>query len=375
MLDSPSQLLLRHDVVQDDTWLVNAQDSLGQQHQLNSHFFYADTYYKYGRAEDTFGPSLSCDGPCVGSNEALREDSRQRPYPGSGAGRRVEPLDDASNHRSVVIYVPKEKPLFWMIMANLAACLEAGTRLYLVGSNKGGIKSLIKHLPPQWQSARKVASGNHCLLFETERSAVAAQPFTLRDYTTKYPVALSDPAADVLTVTNLPGVFSDQRVDVGTAVLLEYLLGLKRSKNGLRVLDFACGNGVIGAFLRQHFAVSELVACDISAMALYCSEQTLAAQGLPSKYQVVASDGLNNVSGHFDWIVSNPPFHAGQKTDYRIAEQFFADAAKQLTRSGRLTVVANSFLGYNELLERHFRNVNEVLNTRKYKIIEAAHPF
>lgn len=342
MLDSTSQLLLRHDVLQADTWLVNAPDNLGQQRQLTSHFYYADKYAQFGQAGDTFAPSLA---------------------PGS-----------VSSGSPVVLYVPKEKPLFWMIMANLAACLDAGVPLYLVGSNKGGIKSLVKRFPAQWQAAHKVASGNHCLLYQTQRSDTPGQPFDLRDYATQYQVEVPGLAAHSINITNLPGVFSEQRLDLGTAVLLDYLSDLKRPNSLPRVLDFACGNGVIGAFIRQQFAIDELVACDISAMALYCTEQTLAAQKLSSRYQVVASDGLSKVSGHFDWIVSNPPFHAGQKTDYRIAEQFFADAAKQLTRGGRLTVVANSFLGYNELLERHFRSVEEVVNTRKYKIIEAAHP-
>ena len=342
MLDSPSQLLLRHDVLHADTWLVNAQDNLGLQQQLTSHFYYADKYARFASADDTFAAAL--------------------------------PARETAITCPVVLYVPKEKPLFWMMMANLAACLASETPVYLVGSNKGGIKSLVSRLPAAWQAVQKVASGNHCLLYQTRRSDVATPPFKLPDYVTGYPVNIPGTSAAPIAVTNLPGVFSEQRLDLGTAVLLEYLHGLQRPPTAPRVLDFACGNGVIGAFVRQHLAASDLVACDISAMALYCAEQTLAAQGLSSPYKVIASDGLSKVSGHFDWIVSNPPFHAGQKTDYGISEQFFADAARQLTRGGRLTVVANSFLGYNELLERHFRSVEEVVNTRKYKIIEAAHP-
>lgn len=338
MLDNTSQLLLRHSVLQATTWLVNAQDNLGQQHQLSSHFYYFDKYARFAQPKDTFAAELPI---------------RSQP---------------------VVLYVPKEKPLFWMILANLAACLAAGVPLYLVGSNRGGIKSLVKSLPDAWQPALKVASGNHCVLFQTQRTETPVSAFSLADYATDYPLAVPG-AATPMHVANLPGVFSDQKLDQGTAVLLEYLATQQRPKTLSRVLDFACGSGVIGGFIRAYFAPTELIACDISAMALHCAEHTLASQALASSYQVLASDGLTEVRGHFDWIISNPPFHAGQQTDYSIAEQFFEAAAKQLTRNGRLTIVANSFLGYNERLERHFRTVNEVINTRKYKVIEAYDPY
>lgn len=347
MLDSTSQLLLRHDVLQPDTWLVNAQDNLGQHEQLTSHFYYANLYARYAMPDDSFAAELP--------------------------------------HRSqpVVLYVPKEKPLFWMILANLAACLAPNVPVYLVGSNKGGIKSLVKTLPEQWTPVQKVASGNHCLLFKMERTEQPAEAFVLDNFQSEYEVAVDSSSASSVRVVNLPGVFSDQKVDVGTAELLTYISTRPAppvaTNAPLRVLDFACGSGVIGAMIRQLMADQtptpcSLTACDISAMALHCCALTLRNQALPSPYQVIASDGLNEVSGQYDWIVSNPPFHAGQKTDYTIAEQFFHDAAKRLSRRGRLTIVANSFLGYNELLERHFKHVVEVVNTRKYKIIEASQP-
>ena len=44
-----------------------------------------------------------------------------------------------------------------------------------------------------------------------------------------------------------PGVFSHGRLDAGTRALLEVMRRFPVA--GRRVLDFACGSGVIGAFL------------------------------------------------------------------------------------------------------------------------------
>jgi 16S rRNA (guanine1207-N2)-methyltransferase len=46
-----------------------------------------------------------------------------------------------------------------------------------------------------------------------------------------------------LTICALPGVFSQNHLDVGTAVLLPYL---NQVKSG-RIADFGCGAGIISA--------------------------------------------------------------------------------------------------------------------------------
>lgn len=337
MLDNPSQLLIRHEVVTPATLLVNAQDALSRQQSCRAHFYYANLYKQFAAGNDSFAVEL-------------------------------DPQLFQTSVDQAVLYVPKEKSLCRMLFDNLAAMMPEDATLYLVGPNKGGIKSIVKQLPASFSPAQKVASGNHCLLYVCQRNATQVAPFKLDDYQTTYQL----PGEPATRVFNLPGVFSEQRLDAGTALLLEYI-GAQPKIHG-RVLDFACGSGAISAFVRAHCSIDAMVASDVSAFALTTTEQTLQAQQLDSPFEVLASDGLDAVTGRFDWIITNPPFHSGQRTDYEIAGKFISEVAKKLKPGGRLLIVANSFLGYNALLRERFREVSEPLNNGRYKILQAHKP-
>lgn len=324
MLDNTSQLLARHAIGGPDLLLVNAIDAYGREQGASSHFFHYGHFRRFGDARSRFSAEVT-----------------QRAC-------------------SVVLYVPKEKALAHMLLDNLAACLQPDDTLYLVGDNRGGIKALAKKLPGPWAAAQKIASGNHCVLFRSQLQQTG-HSFNQDTYTTRFEVA-----TDSLNVVNLPGVFSQQRLDAGTELLLQHL---PTSVCG-QVLDFACGSGVIGAALQQRFTLSKLTCSDVNALALRATELTLQANQQAGT--VVASDGLQHLDGRFDWIVSNPPFHTGKKTDYDIARQFFAEAPKYLRPGGRLVIVANSFLPYPELLRQSFTQVTEHINNGRFRVLEAA---
>lgn len=338
MLDKSSQLLLRHQVVTPATLLVNAQDALAHQQGCIAHFYYLNLFERFGGTKDSFAPTLVADHFSRGIEQA-------------------------------VLYIAKEKNLCRMLFDNLAAVMPATATLYLVGPNKGGIKSVIKQLPAGFSPPVKVASGNHCVLFMTTRTDISVPEFNLHTYLSSYPL----PTQPAIKVFNLPGVFSEQRLDAGTALLLEHITTTPESIRG-EVLDFACGSGVISAFLRAHCAVTSVLATDISAFALSAAEMTLQTQQADIPYTVRGSDGLNAVTEQFDWVITNPPFHSGQRTDYEIARQFIQAVTRRLKPRGQLLMVANSFLGYNELLSEHFNQVSELRNNRRFKILHARSP-
>lgn len=338
MLDKSSQLLLRHQVVTPATLLVNAQDALAHQQGCLAHFYYLNLFEQFGGAKDSFAPVLTVDHFNQGIEQA-------------------------------VLYIAKEKNLCRMLFDNLAAVMPPAAPLYLVGPNKGGIKSVIKHLPAAFGPPLKVASGNHCVLYMTTRTDIEVAEFDLHAYLSSYPL----PTQPDTKVFNLPGVFSEQRLDAGTALLIEHIAAAPERIRG-EVLDFACGSGVISAFLRAHCTVTSVLATDISAFALSAAETTLQAQQTDIPYTVRGSDGLHAVTEQFDWVITNPPFHSGQRTDYEIARQFIQAVTRRLQPGGQLLMVANSFLGYNELLSEHFNQVNELRNNRRFKILHARSP-
>lgn len=263
--------------------------------------------------------------------------------------------------QQLVIYWPKAKQRVLYLLANLLPHLAPDAEIYLVGDNKGGVKSCGKLLADYCDETLKLDAARHCSLYRAMYRNNAV-PFEKEQWLKQYKISVAD--SDI-NIRSLPGVFSHGELDLGTQLLLENIGHVKMK----RTLDFGCGCGVIGTFIgikRQGIPI-ELV--DIDALAIESAKLTLAANGVTGK--VYASDGFSDISGKFATIVSNPPFHSGIKTDYRVPEQFIATAPQQLMDGGQLRIVANKFLKYEPIIEQHFAKQELVAETTKFKILAA----
>ncbi|SHH79256.1 class I SAM-dependent methyltransferase [Ferrimonas marina] len=264
---------------------------------------------------------------------------------------------DAPSADAVVIRIPKAREQLRYLLAMASALLPAEAPVYLVGENKGGIRSAAKSAEPWLDGTRKLASGAHCqLLMGSNR---AQQPWQPETWWLQHQVATPD---GELALASLPGVFGHGSLDPGTELLLQQLPSQPQG----RVLDFGCGDGVIGAFLAQRNPAIELEMVDINAMALAASAQSLTALGHSAK--VYPSDGLSQVQGQFDLIVSNPPFHHGLDQTFDTARRFIRQAVEHLKPGGQLIFVANGHLPYGDDLDHAFGRVNIIAQDSKFKI-------
>jgi 16S rRNA (guanine1207-N2)-methyltransferase len=261
----------------------------------------------------------------------------------------------------VVFVVAKEQPLNQYILRCLAA-LPAQTPLWLAGEKRGGINTLVNRLPDNFCPAQKLAVGNHCQLFKTE---ILTSTTPLTDLTDL--IALADDITVTLperkfSLKSLPGVFSRQRIDAGTQLLLEAL----PQQLPTPVLDFACGNGVIARTLheRQH---PLLYACDVNPLATAAAAINLSG----ANAEIFLADGLPEIPQTVGCIVSNPPFHTGLKTDYTIAHNFIAAAYKQLKHGGELYLVANNFLPWPKAIERTFGHCKRLIHNKRFTVYYA----
>ena len=137
------------------------------------------------------------------------------------------------------------------------------------------------------------------------------------------------------------GVFSKGEVDTGTATLLK---ALPEEMAG-RVLDLGCGWGAVGVSIGKANPGCEIVMSDVNRRALELSEKNARSNGVAVR--IVESDGLENVAGSFDYIVSNPPIRAGKQVIYKM----FADSALKLTETGRLFLVIRKQQGAESALK------------------------
>lgn len=243
----------------------------------------------------------------------------------------------------VLLFLQKSKPLmdFWLAM--VLSFLPAGAPVWLVGENDEGIKSWKKRLQRHFASVRSLDNARHCVLLEACEPLTPSQGFDLSQWFASFSAGAGT------RITSLPGVFSHGRLDQGTRVLLATLDSLPSG----RVLDFGCGAGVISAHINTLGGNHDFTLVDCDALALASSERTLQDARCQS-FKVLASDGLSAVSGCYDLIISNPPFHQGVRTHYEVTEQFLAQSRALLRPGGELRIVANSFLRYQPIIEQAY---------------------
>jgi 16S rRNA (guanine1207-N2)-methyltransferase len=273
--------------------------------------------------------------------------------------------DLEGSEQCVILHLPREKQLLAMLAHALSTGMSPGSRVWLVGENRAGIKSAPRHLQPYFERVGFVDMARHCALIEAS-GAVRATDFDIEEYFENW---ITRYAGRDLELLSLPGLFAHGRLDSGTALLLDTLEELRPQGS---VLDFACGSGVIGAAIQSGCPDNDLTLLDSSALAIESSRRSLAANGLSGRLQ--ASDGLSEVRGRYDWIVSNPPFHRGVRHDLEIAENFFRRAGTFLTEKGKILVVFNRHLPYLRWLQPAFEQVDCLASNSAFAVIQACSP-
>lgn len=124
------------------------------------------------------------------------------------------------------------------------------------------------------------------------------------------------------------GLFSRDGLDVGTRALLEALPTLSG-----RILDLGCGWGPVGATVKKCYPECDVVMTDVNQRAVQTAQANLLLNGLTA--WVYQGDGFENVSGTFDWVITNPPIRTGKAAIYKM----FADARERLNPGGHLVLV------------------------------------
>ncbi|MEE3169193.1 MAG: class I SAM-dependent methyltransferase [Pseudomonadota bacterium] len=270
---------------------------------------------------------------------------------------------------TLVVFLPKARAELDMRLALALSLANDGGRLVLVGEKKEGVAGAVKQLRAVAPQAAKVDSARHCQVWCADEIRGHAR-FVLADWLRWTAVECESVTLDV---AGLPGIFSNGELDEGTRMLLETLSS--RPLRASAVLDFACGAGVIGAWLsqwcKQHGKPPAMVdAVDVQSQALVCARATYQRNGVSGR--IMASDGLSEVAGQWPAIVTNPPFHSGVKTDLSMTERFLMDVAGHLSPGGELRLVANSFLPYEALMQRFVGPVERLREDRRFTVYRAS---
>ncbi|GLW24001.1 ribosomal RNA large subunit methyltransferase G [Microbispora amethystogenes] len=173
-----------------------------------------------------------------------------------------------------------------------------------------------------------------------------------------------------LTVVSHAGVFSADRLDAGTRLLLRNLPARTGAEH---VVDLGCGNGVIGLAAALSNQDAEVTFIDESYQALASAEATFLANapaGAVARF--TAADGMSGFPpGTADLVLNNPPFHSHRGRTDATAWRMFNGARAGLRRGGELWVVGNRHLGYHVKLRRLFGNCEVVASDPKFVLLRA----
>ena len=167
-----------------------------------------------------------------------------------------------------------------------------------------------------------------------------------------------------LEMWSQPGLFSYDRIDPASALLLSLLPPLKG-----RGADLGCGIGVLSRAILMSPNVSHLTLVDIDRRAIAAAARNIRTGGATLLWADVRT--TKELPMGLDFVVMNPPFHEGGAEDRALGPVFIAKAAAHLRPGGTLWLTANRHLPYEPVLAALFKAVTQVDQANGYKIHEA----
>jgi 16S rRNA (guanine1207-N2)-methyltransferase len=252
-----------------------------------------------------------------------------------------------------VVRLPRSKAAARAAVADAAGRLPAGGALWIDGQKTDGVDALLRELR-QLAPVDEVHSKAHGKIF---RLILPEGDWLPGDWH-------ETPLEAAAGFETVPGVFSADGVDPGSAVLAAHL----PDKLPTRMVDLGAGWGWLSAQVLSRPGVQQLDLVEADHAALLLARQNVTDARARFHWADARDFRLPEpVNG----VVMNPPFHEGRQADPRLGQAFIATAARLLTGAGRLWMVANRHLPYEAALAQHFSQVTEIGGDSSFKIIEA----
>nr|WP_298727134.1 class I SAM-dependent methyltransferase [uncultured Steroidobacter sp.] len=279
------------------------------------------------------------------------------------AGVAVNVPGAAKTYELVLILPPRQRDEARALMARAVAMTKPGGRIIVSQSNDEGARSSEADLA-QLTGEVETMSKNKCRVFWT--ASLARLNVSLIAHWQE--LDAPRPIAEGRFMSR-PGIFAWDRIDVASALLAEHL---PKTLAG-RAADLGAGFGYLSAeLLTRCPGITALDVYEAENRALELARVNLQSFEARTPIDYRWHDVAAGLPDTYDVIVTNPPFHAQRGIDRPdIGRRFIAVAADSLRPGGKLWLVANRHLPYENVLSESFESVRAVAQQHGYKIIEA----
>ena len=240
-------------------------------------------------------------------------------------------------------------------MAHGLRALKAGSPFVILAHKAKGGGRLAKELAGFGAETTETSKHHHRICAGTRPAAVAGLEEAILRGAPRFD--------EKLGLWTQPGVFSWNRMDPGSAALLGVLPAL--SGKGA---DFGCGLGVLSAAVLTSPAVTSLELFDLDRRAVNAARRNVEDARAHFHQADIRSAQL---PADLDFIVMNPPFHAGGSEDRTLGQTFIRRAAGALRKGGVLWLTANRHLPYEAPLREAFARVEPRGEVAGFKLFEA----
>jgi len=273
------------------------------------------------------------------------------------SGYTVTPRVEGSGYEAALVLSGRHRGQNEMRIAQAIECVAPSGLIVVAGSKDDGIDSLRKrihalaplegHLPKHHGVAfwfRRAGEG----IAEALRSA-------------------NPPAMVDARFHAAPGMFSFDRIDAGSKLLAAHLPGDLRGN----VADFCAGWGYLAAEIAARspdLAGLDLFEADFEA--LEAARLNVHPGTLEPRF--FWTDLLTEtVERRYDTIVMNPPFHSSRAAEPEIGAGMIRAASRALKPGGKLFMVANRQLPYEQVLAAAFSSHVEIARDGAFKVFSA----
>ena len=241
-------------------------------------------------------------------------------------------------------------------MALAISAVAPGSNFTALAPNNQGGTRLRKELQAFGCTVDEAARRHHRIVFCRRPMNVTGVEEALLD---SGPQLVAD-----LGLWSQPGVFSWDRIDPGTALLLRHLPAL-----GGRGADFGSGIGILSRAVLESAMVEQITLIDIDRRAIDASKRNLDDARARFLWSDVRARNLG--LGELDFVVMNAPFHDAGAEDRTLPTSFVNRAVEVLRTGGVCWLTANRHLPYEAVMKPLFKQIDLTIETGGYKIYEA----